>query len=100
MFINQITLVYFDNKVYSNKFSLFLLTKYIVVYCFLILNFWETFAESNYGIFLDHCLLSGKLLLMLIFSCNSRIFRSRILVLAKCNFFGLAKISIHKNLHT
>ena len=55
------TLVYFDSKVYSNNFSLFLLTN-----CFPILNFWETLAQSNYDVFLDYCLLSAKLLLTLI----------------------------------
>ena len=34
MSTNQITLVSFDKNVYSNKFSLFLVTKYIINHCF------------------------------------------------------------------
>lgn len=36
----KLTSVYFDNKICSNDFRLSLLTKYIVIHYFPILNFW------------------------------------------------------------
>ena len=74
MFTNQVTLVYLDDKVYSNNFSLFLLTNYIVIHCLSIHIFGQTIAQYNYDIFLDHRLLSVKLLLMLTYFSSNRPF--------------------------
>ena len=58
MFINQITLVYFDNKDYSSNVNLFLLRKYIVIYCFPMLNFWTYHCLIKLKKFTDSRLLS------------------------------------------